>query len=160
MTLPPLTQCNPALLYRTTRTDRNPSRALRLLPDRPVHLLVKWRTARRKLAQFVVLGAHQCRAIAERAADALAVELAALLDLLHEVRLRQRRPADADEGAATVAHVGGGGVDQILLQIAIAAADDRPVREILLNLRGQRKMPGDTNERMLRCGVTVGGRIF
>src|SRR5262249_11506717 len=70
---------------------------LRLLPDRAVDFLVERRAARGELALVVVLGAHQGGAVAEGAADALAVEAAVLLELPHEVRLREGGAADAHE---------------------------------------------------------------
>src|SRR5262249_22519021 len=79
-----------------TRSEACPRRLfLRLLPDRAVHLLIKRRASGRELAQLVVLGAHQRRAITEGAASPLAVEPAFADQLTDEVRLRQRRPADA-----------------------------------------------------------------
>ena len=89
-----------------------------------VGLLVERRAAGRELAQRVVLRPHQRRAVAERAADALAVELAVVEQLPHQVRLRQRRPADADERHPAVADVRRPGLRQELLQVAVAGADD------------------------------------
>src|SRR5262249_59283760 len=91
-----------------------------LLPDRPVHLFVERRAAGRKLPQGVVLGPHQGRAVAERPADALALQPAVLAQLLDEVRLRQCRPADAGEGDPVVADVGRRRLRQELLQVALA----------------------------------------
>src|SRR5262245_49865338 len=93
-----------------------PSRVLlRLVPDGAVHLLVERRAASGELAQLVVLGAHESGAVAEGAADALAVELAVLAQLAGEVRHRQRCPPDADEGDLPGADVGGPGVKKELL---------------------------------------------
>src|SRR5439155_6360751 len=78
---------------------------LALLPDRPVRLLVERRAAGGILAERVVLGAHQRGAVAEGAADPLAVESAVLLQLLDEIGLSQGRTTDADEGAPAVAQV-------------------------------------------------------
>src|SRR5262249_27380703 len=83
----------------------------RLLPEGAVHLLVERWAARGELAQLVVLGPHQRRAVAEGAADALAIETAVLAELPGEVRHGQRRAADADEGDPTGADVGGPGVE-------------------------------------------------
>src|SRR5580765_6580484 len=113
----------------TTSACRNaPSFGRRLnfagfIPDWPVDLLVKWRTASGKLAQFVVLGAHQGRAITERAAHALAVEPALLLNLLSKIRLRQCRSAYADESNLAVAEIGRSRMEHELLQVTVAAAD-------------------------------------
>src|SRR5258707_15774810 len=98
---------------------------LRPLPERPVNFLVKRRATRGELDLLVVLGAHQSGAVAERATDALAVEAAVLLQLPHEIRLRERGAADAHEGDTAVAHVGGAGVRQKLLQVTVTAADHR-----------------------------------
>src|SRR5260370_21007473 len=113
---------------------------LRLIPDRTIHFLVERRTSRRELAQLVVLGAHEGRAITERPADALAVQLAMLLKLAHEIRLRESRTTHASERGPAVAHIGGGGVDQIFLQVAVTTADDRQLRKRLLKLGGQAKV--------------------
>src|SRR5258708_888969 len=78
---------------------------LRLLPERPVDFAVERRTTGGELALLIVLGAHQGGAVAEGAADALAVEAAVLLQLPHEIRLRKRGAADADKGNPAVAHV-------------------------------------------------------
>src|SRR3954468_16430729 len=100
---------------------------LRLLPDRAVRLLVERRAAGRELAQVVVLRPHQRRAVAERPADPLAVELAVVEQLLDEVRLRERRPTDSGKRAPAVPEVGRRRLRQELLQITVAAADDRQV---------------------------------
>src|SRR5437868_3761958 len=98
-----------------------PSLLFGLVPDRSINLLVKrWATGR-ELALLVMLGTHEGRAIAERAADALALELAVLLDLADEVGLGQRGPAHADEGGAAIANIGRAGMDQKFLQITVAA---------------------------------------
>src|SRR5436190_23076546 len=88
-----------------------------VFPQWAVDLLVERRTAGRELAQLVALGAHQGRAVAERPADALAVEPAVVAELPGEVGLRQRAAADPDEGDAAVAHVRGPGVTEVFLQI-------------------------------------------
>src|SRR5262245_5210854 len=84
---------------------RHSSLLLRFIPDRHVDLLVERGAARRELAQLVVLRSHQCGAIAESPADALAIEFTGFHQLPSEVRLSERGPADADKGDTSVAHV-------------------------------------------------------
>ena len=133
---------------------------LRLFPEGTVHFLVEGRTAGGELAQLVVLGAHQGRAVAEGAADALAIELAVLLQLQSKIGLRQCGPADTDEGDPAVADIGCSSVKDELLQVAVAAADHRQVGKALLNLARQAKMPVDANEWVFRGLVGVGRRIL
>ena len=60
--------------------------------------------------------------------DVIAVELAVIHELLDEIGLGQRRPADADERNPAVAHIRRPGVHEILLQVTIAAADHGDLR--------------------------------
>src|SRR5438876_3000976 len=107
---------------------------LRPLPNRPIHLLVERRAPRRKLPQFIVLRAHERGAIAERATNVLAVESSRFLKLTREVRLWQRRTADAYERDTAITYVGRARMKKKLLQVTVAAADHRQHREFLLQL--------------------------
>src|SRR5262249_25467979 len=95
----------------------------RLLPNRPVYVLVERRTTRGKLALLVMLGAHQGRAITKRSADPIPNQLSVLHQLPGKVGLRQGSPAHADESDPPVANVRSTRVEQVFLQVAIAAAD-------------------------------------
>src|ERR1700744_6106022 len=101
-----------------THPTENISRLLRRVPDQAVDLLVERRTSRRELPQLVVLRTHEGRAVAERSANPLPLELAVLLNLAGEVRLRQGRPADADDRGPPLGEIGRRYVGQELLQIA------------------------------------------
>src|SRR5262249_34583095 len=133
---------------------------LRTLPDGTVHILVERRTPRRELAQLVVLRPHERGAITERSADALAIELAMLLKLPHEIGLSERRAPDADERRPASAHIGSAGLRQELLQVTVTAADDRQVRKRALDLGGEAKVPGDADQRMLGRLVAIRRRIL
>ena len=92
------------------------SELLHLFPDRAIPFFVERRAAGGVLAERVVLRTHQRGAIAEGAADALAVQLAVLEELPHPVGLGERRAADADDADAAVANIRGRRLRQELLR--------------------------------------------
>src|SRR4051794_9304144 len=79
------------------------------VPDWAVDLFVEWRATGGELAHFVVLGTHEGGTVAKRPAYPLAVQPAVLLDLLGEIRLWERGPADAHQCDATVTQICGTG---------------------------------------------------
>ena len=117
------TGCDDALVVSKLLLE---SELLHFLPDVAVRLLVERRAAGRVLAERVVLRPHQRGAVAERAADALAVELAVVEELPHPVGLSERRAADADDADPAVADIRGRRLRQELLQVAVPGADDAP----------------------------------
>src|SRR5262249_55115240 len=94
------------------------------------------------------------------AAHTLAVEPALLGKLHGEIGLRQRGPADADEGDAPIPQIRGSRLKEKLLQVTIAAAHHWYVRNSALHLFGQAKMPVDANQRMRGCLVPIRRRIL
>ena len=112
----------------------------RLFPNLGIPFFVERRAAGGELAQLVMLGAHQSRAIAESAADAFAVEPSGLLKLSGEIRLGERGAADADKANSAIADIGGSSLEQIFLQVAVAAADHWHLWKCPLHLFGKTKM--------------------
>ena len=104
----------------------------RFFPERAVDLFVEWRATGGVLAERMIFGPHQVRAVRERAADSLAVQAAGVGQLLHEVRLRQRASAESREGCSTERHIRGGGLWHEILQPTVPAADDRQRSSVAL----------------------------
>jgi hypothetical protein len=96
-----------------------------LIPDRPVDLLIERRATRCELAQLIVFRTHEGGAVAESAADALAVQFPVFLDLFGKIWLGQRCPADTHKSNSAVAQIRCASLRQKFLQVAIAASDNR-----------------------------------
>ena len=69
------------------------------------------------------------------------IQLTVLLQLQREIGLWQGRPPDADKSDATVSEVCSAGIEDEILQITVATADQRQLRKLLLQLAGQAKVP-------------------
>ena len=114
---------------------------LAILVDPVLGLLEKLHFPRSAAAALVVVfGAHESRAITEGAANAFAVQLAVLLNLLDEIGLREGGPADADDGDPAIANIGGAGLHHEFLQVTVAAADDGRIGKRPLHLFSQTEM--------------------
>src|SRR5947209_16005206 len=101
----------------------------RHLDNRAVGLLIERRATGRKLAERMVLLAHEERAVRERLAHAPLVKRAVLQRVAREIRIRQRVSTRAENPNVSVLYVPRGRVDLIDLQPRVTGAGHRDIGE-------------------------------